>query len=111
MSHVIPFAPGSSPLDNRTAAMRSLLPTRGRLQSPRFFRCFAHARLPILLHDNAEAAAIVPHGPANSALFQGTADVFQPRSTVFRLGSFAVDTEFVTHYRHIPVLRPCRHLI
>jgi hypothetical protein len=68
-------------------------------------------QLAILLCYYAEAAAIVPHGPAYVVLLKGFTDVADPVSAVAGAGSFAVDAEFVAEDRNVPAFGPSGYLV
>src|SRR5258708_39644519 len=56
--------------------------------------------------DHAEAAGVVPHGPANVVAFQRRAHVGDPPGAILRIGKCPVDTEFVADERNSVLLAP-----
>src|SRR5262245_33763009 len=62
--------------------------------------------LPRLFSDETKVASVVPHGPPDVVHVERAADVRNPAHPVGGRCDTPIDTELITHYANIPLLRP-----
>src|SRR5213593_4154041 len=67
--------------------------------------------LAVFFRHDGEAAAVIPHGPANSVFFERSANIGDPRGAILRVRRLPVHAEFVASDRYIPAFRPDRNLV
>src|SRR6185437_16303072 len=75
-------------------------------QSERMQNTIVGNGTPILLVDHTEAAAVIPHRPANVVLLEGCANIIDPAGACFGVRVASVHAELVAGERNVMSFRP-----
>src|SRR5215472_2363860 len=82
----------------------------GHVQAESFHRVFVRNSFAVFLRDQAEAARIVPHGPADVVALERAAHVVDPTHAILGIGP-AENAELVAQQRNMVAPGPIRGLI
>jgi hypothetical protein len=96
----------SFPRNGELQPVERLAGGRGHIQAERLDGQFVGDGLTCSLYHDSEAAAIVPHRPADVVLFERGSDIGDPRGAALRIRGLPINAELVARQRHTPMFAP-----